>query len=94
MGLDVLSWLAEGGLGLREFVGLEGGLGLWGWLIEDATSETLDQLTSHVPRGPRTSLIWRSTSNSPSVPSEATIGSCRPIKFFSFPRQLLRESWV
>ena len=67
MGLDVLNWLAEGGLGLREFVGLEGGLGLWGWLREESTSVTLDQLISHVPRGPRTSLRWRSTSNSPSA---------------------------
>ena len=73
-------------MGLNEFDGLKGGLGLSVWLLEDGTSETLDQLTSHVPRGPRTSLNWRSTINSPSVPSEATKGSCRPIKFSSFPR--------
>ena len=90
MDLDVLSWLAEGGLGLRETEDF----GLGGWLREEATSETLDQLTSHVPKGPRTNLSWRSTSNSPSVPSEETIGSCSPIKSFSFPTQLLRESWV
>ena len=33
LGLAVNSWLVEGGLGLRVFVGLEGSLGLWGWLI-------------------------------------------------------------
>ena len=93
LGLAVNSWLVEGGLGLRVFVGLEGILGLRGWLLEEPTSDTLDQLTSHLPLGPRNSLSWRSTTNSPSVPSEAAIGSCRPITSFSFPRQLLRETW-
>ena len=92
MGLAVDIWLVEGGLGLRVFVGLEGILGLMGWLLEEPTSETLDQLTSHLPLGPRNSLSWRSTTNTPSVPSEAAIGSCRPITSFSFPRQLLRET--
>ena len=60
MGLDRLT---VGGLGLRE----SEDFGLGGWLREESTSVTLDQLISHVPRGPRTSLRWRSTSNSPSA---------------------------
>ena len=93
MGLGVNERLVEGDVGLRVFAGLAGILGLRGWLQEEPTSETLDQLTSHLPLGPRNSLSWRSTTNSPSVPSEAAIGSYRPITSFSFPRQLLRETW-
>ena len=52
MGLDVVSWLTVGCLGLRE----SEDFGLGGWISEESTSVTLDQLISHVPRGPRTSL--------------------------------------
>ena len=92
MGLAENKRLVEGGLGLRVIVGLAGILGLRGWLLEEPTSEALDQLTSHLPLSPRNSLNWRSTANTPSVPSEAAIGSFSPVTSFSFPRQLLRET--
>ena len=71
-------------MGLKESMGF----GLEG------TSVTLDQLTSHAPRGPRTNLIQRSKWTSPSIPSEQTGESSAPIRVFSIPRQLSRESWV
>ena len=95
IGLAETRWLVEVGLVWRVWSGLAGIMGLWGRLLEEPTSKTLDQLTSHLPLGPRNSLSWRSTTKSPSVPSEAAIGSFRPITSFSFPRQQLREtkSW-
>ena len=91
-GLGANERLVEGDLGLRVSTGLAGKLGLSGWLPEEPTSEALDQLTSHLPLGPRNSLNWRSTANTPSVPSEAAKESFRPVTSFSFPRQLLRET--
>ena len=41
-----------GSLGLKGSVGF----GLEGWLSGESTSVTLEQLISHVPRGPRISL--------------------------------------
>ena len=92
VGLAENKWVVEGSLGLRVIAGLVGKLGLRGWLLEELTSEALDQLTSHLPLGPRNSLNWRSTAITPSVPSEAAIGSFSPVTSFSFPRQLLRET--
>ena len=52
--------LDEGSLGLRVKAGLGGTVGLRGWLLGvglgELTSEALDQLTSHLPLGPRNSL--------------------------------------
>ena len=56
MGLAENKRLVEGGLGLRVIAGLAGILGLRGWLLEEPTSVALDQLTSHLPLGPRNSL--------------------------------------
>ena len=52
MGLVVECWPTVGCLGLKELEGF----GLEGWISEESTSVTLDQLISHVPRGPRTNL--------------------------------------
>ena len=56
VGLAENKRLDEGSLGLRVIAGLGGKLGLRGWLLEELTLEALDQLTSHLPLGPRNSL--------------------------------------
>ena len=60
VGLAENKRLDEGSLGLRVKAGLGGTVGLRGWLLGvglgGLTSEALDQLTSHLPLGPRISL--------------------------------------
>ena len=60
VGLAENKRLDEGSLGLRVKAGLGGTVGLRGWLLGvglgELTSEALDQLTSHLPLGPRNSL--------------------------------------
>ena len=60
VGLAETKRLDEGSLGLRVKAGLRGTVGLRGWLLgvglRELTSEALDQLTSHLPLGPRNSL--------------------------------------
>ena len=45
-------WPTVGCLGLKE----SEGFGLEVWISEESTSVTLDQLISHIPRGPQTNL--------------------------------------
>ena len=60
VGLAENKRLDEGSLGLRVKAGLGVTVGLRGWLLGvglgELTSEALDQLTSHLPLGPRNSL--------------------------------------